>query len=347
MTRREPTNRLGIPVTIGAVIFVLIVGVVVAGLAYTPVERGTVILIKRFGGLTGQVFKPGLHWRIPFIEQIETVSTAIRSYETSADPGASSANYRDYPVTAQTVDGQQIDIKYTVIFRIQPEHAVSIVQDVGVMSEVVANVVKAHSRNLARLWAQSHTAEDLYSGEGIFSYEDEVESALAIEFERYGVTLDDFLVRKIDFDEDYIRAIEQQQIAEEGIETARYQADAAEYEKEQQIRMAEADAEGIKLQAAANAERQRLLADSEAYSIQTRATADAERQRLLADSEAYSIKARGEALEEFPGLVQWEFVRNLESVQWGILPGDGLTPLIPLPSFGEQDETSPLSTDNN
>ena len=89
--------------------------------------------------------------------------------------------------------------------------------------------------------------------------------------------------------------------------------------------MAEADAEGIKLQAAANAERQ----------------------RLLADSEAYSIRARGEALQEFPRLVQWEFVRNLESVQWGILPSEGLTPLIPLPAFeGQQEDTTalPLST---
>jgi regulator of protease activity HflC (stomatin/prohibitin superfamily) len=211
------------------------------------------------------------------------------------------------------------------LFRIPPEKAVVIVQNVGVLEEVVSNIVKAHSRNLARLWAQSHTAEDLYSGEGIFAYEDEVEKALALEFERFGVTLDDFLVRKIDFDEDYIRAIEQQQIAEEAIETARYQADAAEYEKQGEIRLAEAKAEGTKLQAAA----------------------DAERQRLLADAEAYGIRARGEALQEFPGLVQWEFVRNLESVQWGILPSEGLTPLIPLPAFEKQQEgttTLPLPT---
>ena len=75
--------------------------------------------------------------------------------------------------------------------------------------------------------------------------------------------------------------------------------------------MAEAGAEGTRLQAAA----------------------DAERQRLLADAEAYGIAARGLALKEYPELVQWEFVRNLESVQWGILPSEGIAPLIPLPSF--------------
>jgi len=313
--RRGGTAQWRGRITIIVVGVILVLGLLVVGLAYTPVERGTVALVKRFGGLTGQVYEPGLHWRTPFIDQVETVPTVVRSYETSDDPGASSSNYRDYPVTAQTVDGQQITIKYTVLFRIPPEKAVDILQNVGVLEEVVANIVKAHSRNLARLWAQSHTAEDLYSGEGIFAYEDEVEKALALEFEKFGVTLDDFLVRKIDFDEDYIRAIEQQQIAEEAIETAQYLAEAAEYEKQQEIRLAEAKAEGTKLQAAA----------------------EAERQRLLAEAEAYGIQIRGQTLQEYPEIVQWEFVRNLESVRWGILPGDGLTPLIPLPSFGEEE----------
>jgi regulator of protease activity HflC (stomatin/prohibitin superfamily) len=340
--RRGSTGQWGVPITIIIVGIVLILGLIVIGLAYTPVENRTVALVKRFGGLTGQVFEPGLHWRTPFIDQVEIIATAIRSYEASDDPAASNANYPDYPVTAQTIDGQQLSIKYTVIFRILPEKALSIVQNIGNMDDVAENVVKAHSRNLARLWAQNYTAENLYSGEGIFAYEGVVEQALRQEFDRYGVALDDFLVRKVDFDEDYIRAIEQQQIAEEAIETAQYQADAAEYEKQREIRLAEAEAQRIKLQAEAEAERQRLLADSEAYSIKARAEADAERQRLLADSEAYSIEARGEALEKFPGLVQWEFVRNLESVQWGILPSEGLTPLVPLPSFeGEEEEALP------
>ena len=314
-TRGSGTRQWKIPATIVVVVAVFIFGVIVVGLAYTPVKHGTVALVTRFGGLTGTVFEPGLHWRIPFIDQIVVIPTVVQSYETSDDPGASNADYRDYPVTAQTVDGQQITIKYTVLFRLPSRKTADIVQNVGRLPEVVENVVKAHSRNLTRLWAQSHTAEDLYSGEGIFTYQDAVRDTLEQEFEKYGVLLDDFLVRKIDFDPDYIAAIEQQQIAQEAIETAKYQSEAAEYEKEQQIRLAEADAERIKLLAGA----------------------DAERQRLLADSEAYSIQARGEALQEFPEVVQWEFVRNLQNIQWGILPSEGLTPLIPIPSFEGQE----------
>ncbi|MBN1485317.1 MAG: prohibitin family protein, partial [Chloroflexia bacterium] len=289
--------------------------------SYTTVDRGTVGVVTRFGGVTGVVFQPGLNWRTPFIDEILVVETIIQSYESSDEPTQSSADYTDIPVSAQTIDGQQIAIKYTVLFRIPADQADEIVQNIGLPAAVVENVVKANSRSLCRLLAQSYTAEDLYSGEGVFAYENEVRSSLESVFALRGIVMEDFLVRKIDFDEDYIRAIENQQIAQENIETRQYEAEAAQYEKERQIRLAEADAERIKLTAQANAEQQ----------------------RLLADAEAYGIEVRGLALKEYPELVQWEFVRNLVGVQWGILPSDGVTPLIPLPEF-EQPVLTPTPT---
>lgn len=191
------------------------------------------------------------------------------------------------------------------------DKAVAIVQNVGYLNAVVENAVKAYSRNLSRLWAQKYNANDLYSGEGIFNYEQAVHDALAEAFIPHGIILDNFLVRKVDFSADYVDAIEQKQIAQEAIETAKYESEAAEYEKEKQIRLSEAEAA-----------RTLLLAE-----------ADAEEAKLLADAEAYGIEARGKALAKYPTLVQWEFVRNLDNVQWGILPGEGITPLVPIPEF--------------
>ncbi len=296
-----------------AVITLIVVSLVVFGgmalaQSYTQVPYGNVGLVIRFGGLTGQVFQPGLNWRTPFIDQVLLVPTVVISYETSDNPSESGADYRDYPVTAQTVDGQQIQIKYTVLFRIPADKAVDIAQNVGAPDAVVENVVKAYSRNLARLIAQSYTAEKLYSGDGIFDYENKVRAELETQMARYNIMLSDFLVRKVDFSDEYVSAIEQKQIAQEAIETAKYNSQAAEYEKQRQIRLAEAEAEKIKLNA----------------------QAEAERQRLLADSEAYSIQKRGEALQAYPNLVQWQFVTQLANVKWGILPSEGITPLVPL-----------------
>ncbi len=314
LTRRGGRGGFGPAVIAMLLVAVLVFGGLALAQSYTQIPYGKVGLVVRFGGLTGQVFQPGLNWRTPFVDQILLVPTVVISYETSDTPDQSGADYRDYPVTAQTVDGQQIQIKYTVLFRIPADKAVEITQNVGAADAVVENVVKAYSRNLARLIAQNYSAEKLYSGEGIFDYENTVRSELEAQMSRYNIVLADFLVRKVDFSDEYVSAIEQKQIAQEAIETAKYNAQAAEYEKQRQIRLAEAEAEKIKLNA----------------------QADAERQRLLADSEAYSIQKRGEALQAYPNLVQWQFVTQLTNVKWGILPADGITPLLPLSELTTQ-----------
>jgi regulator of protease activity HflC (stomatin/prohibitin superfamily) len=309
--KRRGRSRLVPMLIAGILVSVLVFGAAALINAYTTIEYGTVGLVVRFGGLTGQVFEPGLHWKTPFIDKVVMIPTIVQSYETSDSPDLSGANFTDVPVTAQTVDGQQITVKYTVLFRIPADKAVDIVQNVGYLNAVVENNVKAYSRNLSRLWAQNYTANDLYSGEGIFIYERAVHEALAEALKPHGITLENFLVRKVDFSADYVNAIEQKQIAQEAIETAKYESEAAEYEKERQIRLSEAEAK-----------RTTLLAEAEA-----------EKTRLLADAEAYGIEARGKALSRYPTLVQWEFVSNLDNVQWGILPGEGITPLVPIPEF--------------
>jgi regulator of protease activity HflC (stomatin/prohibitin superfamily) len=279
--------------------------------SYTKVEFGTVAAVTRFGRLTGTVFHPGLNWRSPFIESVTKVRTQVQSYETSDQPESSQADFRDFAVGAQTMDGQQISIKYTVLFRFPPtDETAGILQSIGNMDEVVENVVKAYSRNLVRLLAQSYSAEELYGGDMIFHYQKTVLDELYTKFEKFGhgLILDDFTVRKIDFDPDYILSIEQQQIAQENIETQQYASQAAEYERDKAIRLGEAEKQN-----------KILMAEAEAAQI-----------KLKADADAYSIEVQGKALRANPSMIQWQFVQNLQDVSWGLIPSDSVTPFLPL-----------------
>jgi regulator of protease activity HflC (stomatin/prohibitin superfamily) len=258
------------------------------------------------------------------------VDVSQRTYETSQHPDTSEADYTDYEVSAQTADGQQIGINYTLVFRFLPENVVELLNNVGEMSEVVERSIKANSRSVTRTTAQNFKAAELYSGDGILRYRSSVEQQLESALSASGVELISFLVRKINFTDEYTNAIEDQQIAKEMIETAEYHAAAAEFEKQQAIRMSEAEAAGNVLLAEAAAERQKLAADAEAYEIQVLAEADAERVMIAADAESYSISERGKALERYPGLAQWEFIKGLDGVTWGILDGDGVSALLPV-----------------
>jgi len=303
------------------VAFMVVFGAGYAISAYNPVDVRTVEVITRWGRLTGEVFEPGLHWKAAFIERTVVIPTAIRSYETGDAPNESRADFTDIPVTAQTIDGQQIVIKYTVIFRIDAENVVSVVDNIGDINEVVENIVKAQSRSQSRVLAQNYTADALYSGDGIVGYRDTVYQALEDGFAPYGITMVDFLIRKIDFAQEYIDAIEAQQIAEENIETQLYNAMAAENERDRLNTLAEADARRAVLLAQSEAERTRLTAQ-----------ANADQQRLMADAEAYSIETRGGALRAYPEMLQLEFILTLDHVNWGIMPDTGITPLLQLPT---------------
>ena len=90
-----------------------------------------------------------------------------------------------------------------------------------------------------------------------------------------------------------------------------FNAQAAEFKRDEAIRLAEA-------------EKQRNILLAEATAQQT---------VLEATAEATAIELQGAALRKYPEVMQWEFVQNLKGVQWGILPADGIMPLLQMPKF--------------
>ena len=288
------------------------VGIVVVLLVSLPfsvrtVDAGESCAITTFGELRG-LASSGLHFRMPLVTQFHCYSLRGVVYEASANPDTSEADYRDFTVEAQTSDGQQIDVTYSVRFFISPENVQQVYSGIGQnIAQVAERVVKFHSRSVVRLTMQEYPASDLYTG-SITGVQTEISDELTALFAGSGVTLDSFVLRKIDFDPDFIQAIESQQIARENIETAQFEAQSAEFV----------------------ANRTAVLARGEADAAIERARGDAQRQRLLADAEAYGIYVRGEALKDNPSLIQWEFVRNLATAKWMILPDTGVTPLIPV-----------------
>lgn len=291
-----------------AAIAVVVIAILVTGsMAYTPVEYGTVALITRFGAVTGRVLQPGLNWRIPFVDGIITYRTQEIVYETADQP--SSAEYYDIPTDTTTSDGQQISLKFSVRFHIDPTKAVSIANNLGDEQSVVNKVVKFHARILARNIPKQFTAGELYAGDILRvqeQFREELEPLLA----KDGVILDDFGLRKVGFREEYIRAVEQKQIEAEKIIAEQYKRDQATFQAEAAVELAKGDANAA---------------------IE-RARAEAERKRIVAQAEAEAIELKGKVLTDYPEITQFEFVQGLSNpdgnVQWGILPSSGLVPFL-------------------
>src|SRR3990172_5863831 len=165
----------------------VVVAAVVGGLAATlsawnPVNYGEVEAVTEFGALTGVILEEGGNWKKPFTQGTREFSILTHTYETSEHPDESKADYRDFPVTAQTSNGQQIEVTYTVKFRVDKNQVIPVLRTWGSIDEVVENVVKADSRSWARKLAQDYQAEELFSGDGILLYEIAVSDALVESF---------------------------------------------------------------------------------------------------------------------------------------------------------------------
>jgi len=282
--------------------------------SYTQVQFGTVGMVTRFGRITGRIMQPGLNWKAPFIDHVVVYRTQEMVYVTEEMQGGTDSRtgtYQDYPTDTTTADGQQISVKYSVRFRIDPVKIEQIANEIGNEEQVVDKVVKFHTRILARNIPKEYEALDLYTG-NIQRVQVEFEEQLRPLLAEKGVIVEAFGLRKIDFQDDYVQAIEQKQIEAENVTTEKNRAEQAKWRAQSAIEQAK----------------------GEAQATIENARGDAEKIKLIAEAEAESIKLKGQSLERYPNVIQLEFVTSLSdpdgNVTWGILPQEGVLPFLNL-----------------
>jgi len=291
-------------------VFKIIIGVAALALflilifnTLVVVQAGNVRVLTQFGRTVGVTFQPGLHIKIPFIQNTVNYSTRQVTYETSDETEISKANYTDYTVDTTSADGQQIKVKFTIRFAIDGKQAEWILNNIGTMNDLVEKIVKAESRSFVRNIPKKYTAEQLYS-EQVFVLQEELDNTLRPIFDRNGIILDEFLLRKIDFTEEYFNVLEDKQIAEERIVVEKNILEQEKIKKEQVI--------------------------------------------IQAEAEARQIEIKGEALKQYPQIIQLEFIQKLSpNITWGILPGEGIVPFLDLLKLQEDlESTVPQNTEN-
>lgn len=213
------------------------------------VQYGSVAVLTRFGKIEGSSLKPGLHVKVPFVDKVVTYRTQKIVYETlNVNPydGDSQADYQDYAVSTTTQDGQQVSITYTVRFSIDPSHVKEIANSLGTEGEVVEKIVKTETRIQARSVPRNFKAFDLYTG-NIDTVSGQIADRLDVVFSDNGLILDEFGIREITFNEEYVSTIEQKQIEKEKVETEQFKADQEKYKKQALITKAEGEAQAQKL----------------------------------------------------------------------------------------------------
>lgn len=213
---------------VGVVIVILIAIVVLQSFKIVPAGHRGVVL--QFGAVQPKVMEEGLNFKLPFIQTVVPVEVRVQKAESNQ--------------VSASRDLQTVTTTLAVNYHLEGASVNRLYQNVGM--EYRGRIVDpAIGESLKAVTAQ-YTAEDLISKRSEVSAK--VKEALAAKLSLYNMVLDDINITEFKFSEEFDRAIEQKQIAEQQALKSRLDLERIKIEKEQEITRAQAQAEALKLQ---------------------------------------------------------------------------------------------------
>ena len=277
-----------------APLFIIVILLLVAAAGvFVTVDAGTVGVVKRFGAVKDVALPEGLHFKMPFAEEVVPMTTRLTASEAKA--------------TAASRDLQIVTTDVTTTYAINGALAPLTFQRVGTPEKIAATIVNPAVQESVKAVTAKFTAEQLVTQrevvkqqiqQAIESFinttldEKEVQGALNIA----NVAITDFK-----FSDEFNKAIESKVQAEQA-------ALQAKNEKLRRVTQAEAAAEEVKLAAAA-----------QAFTIEAESIARAE-----------AITREAEALSGRPEVLRLRTIERWDGVMPRITSGEGVMQMLQL-----------------
>ncbi len=272
------------------------------GTAYTvsEQERAVVTLF----GKASRVEGPGLHLKWPFAESVTKIDTAIQT----ANQGPTKAN-------TYTIDNQELDAEFIVMFRIPVEEVMRVYQNVpDYRGKLQSLAFERFKREMGKV-----NVQDFAQHRGLVA--NNTLTTLKADANRlYGIEVIDFQISDVTYTKTYREAVEASATAKQAVQQA-----------EQEKAHAQVVAETQKIQAEGKANAVIAAAKGDAAATLLNAEADSKQIRLKGEAEATAIRAQAEALRTNAALIE---LRKYE--QWdGKLPASvGVGSAIPFIDVG-------------
>lgn len=290
-------------------ILAIALSVLAAGMVFIqPSERGVVITVGA-GGIRPEALQPGLHWVVPFAENVIPYSISRQTYTMSVVPEESQV-FRDDAVESRTADGQVVLVDASVIYSIDPNDVVNL--HIRWQDRYTNGLVRPVVRGIIRDAVAQFGIEEVYSTRRL-DLTTNITNEIRTRFAANGIDLIDFVLRNIAFSPEYAASVEQKQIAEQLSQQAAFVVEQRRQEAEQARQVAQG------------------LADASVIA----ATGEAEARLIQAEAEAQALEMLGAAIAANPGVLTLEYIQKLSpNITVMLVPNDNPF-LLPLPNFGQ------------
>jgi len=193
-------------------------------------ERGIVL---NWGETSGVVLNEGLNWKIPFKQEVIKVDVRTQKNEVN--------------VLAYSKDIQTVTAVIALNYHLDPQNVNKLYQDVGL--DFDNKIIQPAIEESVKAATAKFTAQELIEKRP--EVKDEIKTFLKERLAGWNIIVDEFSIANFDFSDQYERAIEEKQVAQQEALKAENDLKRIQIEAEQRVAQAQAEAEAIKLQSQA------------------------------------------------------------------------------------------------
>jgi len=244
-------------------------------------------------GVEDRVYAPGgTYFFVPFLSDWHTFDTRLNTLEMSGADARGARRSND-DLLFKTVDGNDISLDIVVSWKINPDMAPRILQEVATnMDELNENVIRTVTRSKPRDVFGELQTEDFYLAERRSEKAEAVKAELNKILEPMGVVVERVGTSDYRFNPEYQKAIEDRKVAQQRVEKAKSTTRATEQEYLAKMEEAKGDVAKMKAEADGLFEQAKIKADAAFKQEEKRAEAT----RAEGQAEAAGIRKMNEAL---------------------------------------------------
>ncbi len=199
---------------------------------FFTVRSGERALVFRFGQVQ-TVVSDGLHFKLPFIEDIKIVDVRTQKAHSPANAG--------------TRDLQTVTSEVALNYHLQAESLADTYSRIGL--DVENKVIDPRIQEIVKAVVAKFSAEELLTKRE--DVKNEIATGLRTSLLAYNIAVEDIQITNFSFSHSFDAAIEAKQTAEQQALKAKNDLDRIKVEAQQKIAMAEAEARTIQIQAQA------------------------------------------------------------------------------------------------
>lgn len=212
---------------LGGLIAIVVLILVISSV--TTVSSGYRGVLLQVGEVKPTILTEGLHFKIPFLQSVQPIEVRVQKEESSQ--------------SAASKDLQIVTTKVAVNYSVDPEAVNKLYQEIGL--DYRSRIVDPATAETLKAITAQYTAEELISKRPEVSAQ--VKEMLGKKLTKYFIKLEDINIKEFAFSEEFNKAIESKQTAEQNALKAQRDLDRIKIEAQQQITQAGAEAEALRL----------------------------------------------------------------------------------------------------